>query len=141
MSIVSRENIGPPIPETEGVTFRKKLCWLLFLLAKRELGFASIIYLLQHHLLVFRPSLSSGEWYLVYKKFSVSYKEYFCRIPWWITLVLFMHACHIYSYRKAKTRSWSSLKLCRARNDLSLMSKRFRIYQGTITFLFSINRN
>ncbi|XP_025079135.1 retinoblastoma-associated protein-like isoform X2 [Pomacea canaliculata] len=32
----NEENIGPPIPETEGVTFRKKLCWLLFLLAKQR---------------------------------------------------------------------------------------------------------
>ena len=31
-----RENIIPSLPETEGVTFRKKLCWLLFVHAKRE---------------------------------------------------------------------------------------------------------
>ena len=29
-----RENVMPPIPETEGIMFRKKLCWVLFLHSK-----------------------------------------------------------------------------------------------------------
>ncbi|XP_048258242.1 retinoblastoma-associated protein-like isoform X2 [Haliotis rufescens] len=35
-NVYFRENVMPPVPETEGVSFRKKLCWTIFLHTKNH---------------------------------------------------------------------------------------------------------